>query len=184
MIDNLVNYFFIFAFIAAIYVWLYCLWFAVKFDRSSYSILLLIVFNILYVPFYFSRIERIKNENTENLEGEDFEFLKFTRDSIVEILELWASKTKQINYQKSENEINVTEELFQQWKDLYLTDNEFLLKAFVKKEIDLLNEFNKTLVENMTKVESNFPTLEEYQKSSDWEALNSLSIRILNELKR
>jgi hypothetical protein len=59
-------------YIVILCIWIYCLRFAIIYDRHSYSLLLLFVLNAFYIPFYLSRIRRIKRENSEEEEHLDF----------------------------------------------------------------------------------------------------------------
>jgi Na+/glutamate symporter len=49
-------------------VLVYCYWFALKYDKDLNQLMLLFVFNALYLPFYFSRMKRIKKEMRINAE--------------------------------------------------------------------------------------------------------------------
>lgn len=170
-------------YIVILCIWIYCILFAIKYDRNSYSLLLLFVLNAFYIPFYLYRIRRIKKENSEVEEHLDFDYIKSTRESIIEILEIWSSKEVQFNIQESDSLINVSEELFQQWQDFYKTYIEAFKYAFTESEKKLLIEFNDTLTERLLRIGNNFPTLNEFQNSAEWKDINSFAKRIVNELK-
>ncbi len=62
---NIENIAFAIFYVLILCIWISCLRFALIYDRNSYSILLLLVLNAFYIPFYLYRIRRIKRENSE-----------------------------------------------------------------------------------------------------------------------
>jgi len=176
-----------------VFFWGYCIWFLFKYDKYSKSIFPLFFFNMFYAPIYYYRVKIKKRplRNTINkpesktpsdnlIEESDFD--KLTRESIIGILELWSSKVEQLKYQKSHADINVAEELFQQWKELFLTDSEELKQVFSIQEFKLLTQFDKVVCESYEKFNGNFMTLNEFVETIEWKELNLLATKILKEL--
>jgi len=179
--------------LAIITHWVYCLWFLFKYDKYSKSIFPLFFFNFLYAPFYYYRV-KIKKRPLRNkinrpeskyvsenaIEEKDFE--KLTRDSIIEILKLWSSKSEQIDFQKAQSDINVTEELFEKWRDLFVIDSEAIKSVFCAREFELLNQFDKFIQENKTQINGEYSQLTDFIETSNWKELNLLAKKILREL--
>ena len=167
-------------------LWIYCLWFAYKYDNSSKALIMLFFLNIYYVPFYMFRINRIKKENRiKRLSEEiyDSEFLELSRLGIIDSLKFWASKSRQIESQKSNEEENITNDLFQQWEDFYRIDNRIINEAFNKSEKELLESFDKSILISQEKFKNDYPKLTEFQKTNDWQILNRLAVEIIKEMK-
>jgi hypothetical protein len=95
-------------------------------------------------------------------------------------LDLWASNKKLIELQNSDPEINLSKELFQQWKDSYKIDTNILRKAFSSTELDLLAKFDKTVHDNF----ENFNNSKQidFWKTNEWEELNTDATKILKKL--
>lgn len=167
-------------------LWIYCIWFLNKYDKDSNSLILLLFLNIYYVPFYLFRIQRIKKENAIKAISEeiyDSEFIEMSRSGIIETLEFWTSKEKQLDYQKSESDVNLSQELFKQWNNVYRIDNKIVKEAFIDSERELLRTFDNSIVTVSEKFNDYFPGIAEFQNTNDWEVLNKLAIAITKELK-
>lgn len=189
------KHFYTFVNLAIITHWIYCLWFLFKYDKYSKSIFPLFFFNFLYAPFYYYRVKikkrplrnkinrpERKTVSENSLEENDFE--KLTRDSIFRILELWSSKTEQLEIQNSQPDTNLTEELFLQWKELFIAGSDEIKEVFTAKEFELLTQFDKTIFKNYENLNENFVTLNEFVETLDWKELNLLATKILNELNK
>ena len=147
---------------------------------------MLLVLNIYYVPFYLFRIKRIRKENRIKALSEeiyDSDFIEISRNSIIESLELWSSKEKQLEYQESESDFNQLQELFQQWENYYRIDKKIIEEAFNDKEIELLKTFDKSIMTCQEKFGDDFPKLDEFQNTNDWKVLNQLATEIKKEIK-
>ena len=177
-----------------IFLWGYCLWFWYKNDKYSKSIFLLFLFSWLYAPIYYYRVKikkrplRNKLKNTEQKNQEDKginerEFIELTRENIISVLQLWSSKEKQLEYQKSFKETQVSSDLFKQWYDFYTPTAEVMKQAFNKNELDLLEKFDKIITEKAKDLNNSIPNLNEFIETSEWKELNLLSGKILTDLK-
>jgi len=167
-------------------LWFYCLWFAFKYDNSTKALIMLCFLNIYYVPFYLFRIKRIKKENRiKGLSEEiyDSEFLELSRLGIIDSLKFWTSKDGQIESQESNEDENITIDLFQRWKDFYRIDNKIINEIFSESEKELLASFDKSLLICEEKFKGNYPKLTDFQKTNDWQILNRQSIGIINEIE-
>lgn len=173
----------------------YCIWFLFKYDRYSKSLLPLFFFNAFYAPIYYYRVKIKKRplRNKINRQGsntvsensiEESDFEKLTRDSIIEILELWSSKREQLEFQKSQPDTNVTEELFQQWIDLFLVDSEEIKSVFSTKEFENLVQFNRVVQNSYEKHKGNFISLNDFVETDEWNGLNLSATIILKRLNK
>jgi hypothetical protein len=98
-------------------LWIYCIWFLNKYDKNTNRLVMLLLLNFYYVPFYLFRIYKVKKENKIKALSEeiyDSDFLEISRNSIIETLKLWTSKESQL---ESENEEDQLYELFEQWEN-------------------------------------------------------------------
>jgi len=167
-------------------LWVYCLWFAYKYDNSSKTLIMLLFLNIYYVPFYLFRIKRIKKENRiKRLSEEiyDSEFLELSRLGIIDSLKFWSSKNRQVESQESNEEDNIMFDLFQQWKDFYRIDNRIIDEIFNESEKKLLESFNNSLSISDEKFSEKYPKLTDFQKTNDWQVLNRLATEIIKEIE-
>jgi hypothetical protein len=166
-------------------IWIYCIWFLNKYDKNTNRLIMLLILNIYYVPFYFYRIKRINKENRIKALSEeiyDSDFIEISRNSIIENLELWSSKEKQLEYHGSESDLNQLHELFQQWENYYQIDKKIIEEAFNDTERELLKAFNKSIMTCQQKFDD-FPQLDDFQNTNDWKVLNQLAIEIKKIIK-
>lgn len=165
---------------------LYCIMFAIKHDKYSSSIFLLLFLNIFYVPFYLSRMKKIKIENSLKVKNEeipDKEFISYSRQSIIDVLQFWSSKEEQLIYQETYKDINTTEDLFVQWENFYRIDKKIIKEAFAENERVLIETFDKSISSSMKNLENKYPSIDKFQNSKDWKHLNDIALNITNELK-
>ena len=170
----------------AMILWIYCIWFLNKYDKDTNRLIMLLVLNLYYVPFYLFRIKRLRKENRIKAISEeiyDSEFIEISRNSIIENLELWASKERQLAFQSPENDLNPLQELFQQWEYTYRIDNEIIKEAFRESEIELLKTFDESISKCIEKLNDDFPSLVEFQGTNDWKVLNHLAVEIKKEIR-
>jgi len=180
--------------IAVVFFWIYCIWFLFKYDKYSKSILPLFFLNVIYAPVYYYRVKikkrplRNKINWTEGHQQEDHsitetEFKKLTRENIIEILKLWASKEEIIEYQNSNPTAQVSSDLFEQWNDFYTPDSEIMNESFTQQELDLLEKFDSQLMETAKKFNGEIPQIKDFIETTDWYKLNSLAKKTLKDMK-
>ena len=178
--------FFTILLIIAMSLWIYCLYFFNKYDKNPNKLVMLLILNIYYIPFYLFRIRKLRKENRIKAMSEkvyDFDFIKMSRTSIIEVVELWAfSEEEQIKLQE-ETDINLLQELFDQWADMYRIDDKIIKEAFTDFEIQLLETFDKTIITVNEKFTNSFPLITEFQKTNDWKVLNQLAKEIIKVIK-
>lgn len=175
--------------------WIYCLWFLSKFDRYSGNLVWLILFNGMYAPIYYYQViirkRPLQNEILTKKEMEDREeqneieerdFAELMRHGIVEVLNLWANKEKQIALQESNLEINITEELFTQWNDYNINQGNFLNEVFELEERIAIKQFDKVLNERNDKIIEDYPILNEFIDSEEWNVINNLAKDTLEKI--
>lgn len=170
----------------AMILWIYSIWFLNKYDKNTNRLIMLLVLNIYYVPFYLFRIRKIKKEIRVKAISEeiyDLDFIEMSPNSIIENLKLWTSKEIQLELQDSDNDLNLLQELFQQWENNYRIDNKIIEEAFNDSEKELLKTFDESIMTCNEKFKGDFPQLDEFQKTNDWKVLNQLAIEIYKEIK-
>ena len=176
--------------------WIYCLWFLSKYDRYSGSLIWLILLNGIYAPIYYYQVfikkRPLKNEilNSQEFvererknEIEEYEYADLMRDGLIELLELWGSKEKQIELQKSNSEINITEELFSQWKDYNINKPELANEIFKLEERIAIKQFDKIINEKNELFFKNYPKLKDFIGSESWNEISNLAKETLKKIK-
>jgi hypothetical protein len=179
-----------------LFFWGYCVWFFYKYDRYSGSLLPLFLLGYFYAAYYYYNV-KIKKRPLLNKNGElenntkternlidENDFEELTRESIIGILELWSSKVEQIKFQESQADINVTEELLQQWEDLFIIDSKEMRQSFTNQEFKLLVQFDKLIHDNYEKLNQNFIKLNDFVETDEWKELNLSATKILKELNK
>jgi hypothetical protein len=181
---------------AVVFHWGYCIWFLYRYDRYSKSIFPLFFLNILYAPIYYYRVKIKKrplknkiNKPNEEIETEDKnmsddEFVDLTRKNIFGVIDLWASKENQLEYQKNVPIAQVSTELFCQWEDFYLLDSDDFKQAFNVEELKILSEFDNALKEIVDKTQQTLPVIDEFIETDEWRMMNSKAIEILKKINR
>jgi hypothetical protein len=167
-------------------LWIYCIWFLNKYDKNTNRLLMLLILNFYYVPFYLFRIKRIRKENRIKAISEemyDSDFIELSRNSIIDTIGLWTSKEKQLENQESESDFSKLQELIQQWVDFYRIDEKIIDEAFNDSEKELLKTFDNSVSICIEKFGDDFPKLDEFQKTNDWKVLNQLAIEIKKEIE-
>ena len=175
--------------------WILCLRFWYKNDKYSKAIFLLIFLHLAYSPFYYYQVNikkrPLKNKLDDNIIFQEVnqplinnEINNITRNSLLNLIELWSSKEEQIEFQEQNKEVNATEELFQQWVDFYLKDSETIKESFNDKEIDMLNNFNDEIINIKNKLKGTYPILQYFLKMEEWIELNKLAQRIITDVER
>jgi hypothetical protein len=167
-------------------LWIYCIWFLNKYDKNTNRLLMLLILNFYYVPFYLFRIKRIRKENRIKAISEemyDADFIELSRNSIIDTIGLWTSKEKQLENQESESDFSKLQELIQQWVDFYRIDKKIIDEAFNDSEKELLKTFDNSVSICIEKFGDDFPKLDEFQKTNDWKVLNQLAIEIKKEIE-
>jgi hypothetical protein len=181
--------------LVVVFHWGYCIWFLFKYDRYSKSVFPLFFLSVWYAPIYYYRVKikkrPLRNKInkpvkpvTEDYSVSDSEFIKLTRDNIINVLNLWASKTDQLELENSIPKDEIVRELFDFWGDYSMADTEVISESFNPKEIVLLSEFDKQISNIENKYKEQFTDIEEFQKTPDWDSLNQLAkeiSRTLNE---
>lgn len=179
---------------APIFLWGYCLWFWYKNDNYSKSIFPLLLLNWLYAPIYYYQV-KIKKRPLKNIDLKpkqtvkedksitDQEFIELTRKNILDVLQLWASKEEQIEYQENFPNAEISKELFAQWNDFYTPDSDVLTDAFNPQELKLLKEFDKELIKRSYNLDSIPTDIKKYIETDDWKTINSLAKKILIDMK-
>ena len=110
------------------------------------------------------------------------DFIKVMRKNIFEIIELWSSKDKQLDYQENVPIADVSSELFCQWADTYTPEFIDFRETFNTIELGLLSEFDKELHIISDKKPKPLPEIREFIETAEWKALNDKAKEILIEL--
>jgi hypothetical protein len=162
------------------------MWFANKYDKDPNSTRFLFLFNLFYVPIYLQRMRILKNAQKIEKIGEkiyDHEFIQQSRIMILDIIALWSSKDLQLSLSDNFEDNRVTYELFNQWNDAYNIDKKIIKEAFIDYEIDMLQNFNSTLLICLGKIKDKDISIKDFQNTDDWEILNRMALKIEEELK-
>jgi hypothetical protein len=104
------------------------------------------------------------------------------RRNILEVLDLWASKKKQLAYQKNVPIADVSAELFCQWDDFYHPDDNEFKKVFNSNERSILAEFSQIIEEVSEKTPKDLPYISDFVKSNEWAIVNQVAIETLQKL--
>ena len=182
--------------ICSIVNWIYCLRFWYKYDRYSKAIFPLIFPHVLYAPWYYYQVKikkrplkgkliepnSDKSDEDEDLSISDTEFLDLTRKNVFGVIDLWASKEKQIDYQGEVPIAQVSAELFCQWEDFYWPDSDDFKPAFEKEELEILSDFDKALNETIEKTRQDLPLIETFVETKEWIKMNKKAIEIQKRL--
>lgn len=179
--------------LVVVFHWGYCIWFLFKYDRYSKSIIPLFFLNALYAPIYYYRVKikkrplRNKIKRPQEIETEDKsiseeEFVDLNRNNVFGVIDLWASKENQLDFQKNVPIAQVSAELFCQWEDFYFPDSDDFKQSFSKEELELLSEFDKALNNTIDKTPQNLPVIEEFIKTEEWEIMNEKAIEIKKKI--
>jgi len=191
---NPLNMTFLILSLAVVFHWGYCIWFLYKYDRYSKSIFPLFFLNVLYAPIYYYRVKIIKrplrnkiNKPKEEIDTEDKsisddEFVDLTRKNVFGVIDLWASKENQLEYQKNVPIAQVSDELFCQWEDFYLSHSDDFKQAFNDEELKILLEFDIVLKETIDKTPQNLPEINEFVETDEWKMMNSKAIEIKKKI--
>ena len=99
------------------------------------------------------------------------ELAQNVRKLVIDALNLLASEEKQLKYQKSVPNADVSAELFCQWDSAFIPDSEVNLEAFTKNELDALTAFNKVFEEVCERTPENLPSIEDFIKTEAWSKL-------------
>ena len=167
-------------------LWIYCIWFLNKYDKNTNRLIMLLILNFYYVPFYLFRIRKIKKEQRIKAISEDVidtEFIEMTRTSILDTLRLWSDTKEQKRIHDLEAEVNVTNELFERWESVYRIDDKVLNETFNGSEKELLNTFDKTFLTCQKKMKEGVSDFNEFKNTNDWKVLNQLANEILKEIE-
>ncbi|NOU58508.1 hypothetical protein [Marinifilum caeruleilacunae] len=167
-------------------LWVYCFWFHSKYDKDTNKLILLLVFNLYYLPFYLYRIKQLKRElQIKALSEEifDSEFIEQSRLSILDVLRLWASSKSELELLLNENDINIVEEMFSQWNDFYRIDTKIIKEAFQESEMRILEAFDQSLLLAQEKYSGTYPDLAAFHETNDWQVLNQMANEIVNEIE-
>ncbi|MCE3279337.1 MAG: hypothetical protein K0S44_1528 [Bacteroidetes bacterium] len=113
----------------------------------------------------------------------DIEFQARIRENILYSLDLWTSKEKQFDYQKSVPIADVSAELFCGWDDFYHPDNTDFINAFNGQERQILADFNRTLTVLADKTPNILPNIVEFVQTEEWKKINSAATETLNKIK-
>jgi len=183
------------AFFAFIH-WIYCLWFLFKFDKYSKSLIPLLIFNVIYAPFYYYQVrikkrplkkdkivksKKVEPSEDKSEEIDDKEFEELTRNNLVETLKLFGSEDYLIELQRKNFDLNIVSELINQWNDFYLPESESIPELFTENELDLIIDFDKTLKEKQKTISDE--AIEDLKSNPDWKIVNEKAKRTINEMK-
>ena len=175
--------------------WIFCIRFWYKNDKYSKAIFGLFFLNALYAPFYYYQViikkRPLQNKiDSPNVDTEKYEnaidqkdFAEVMRKNIFEIIELWSSKDKQLDYQDSVPIADVSSELFCQWADSYTPEFIDFREAFNTVELGLLSEFDKELNIISEKTPNRLPEIREFIETEEWKTLNDKAKDILTKMK-
>ena len=176
------------------FFWGYCLWFLFKYDKYSKSIFPLFFLNALYAPIYYYRVKIKKrplrnkiNKPTKETETKgksisEEEFIDLTRNNVFGVIDLWASKESQLEYQRNVPIAQVSDELFCQWEDYYFPASDDFRQIFNPTELKLLSEFDETLNAIADITPKNLPLIDEFIETEEWKTMNKKAIEIKNKL--
>ena len=175
--------------------WIFCLRFWYKNDKYSKAIFGLFFLNVIYAPFYYYQViikkRQLRNKlDSPNVDAEKYEnaidqndFVGLTRKNIFELIELWSSKDKQLDYQESVPIADVSSEMFCQWDDSYTPKSVDFRQAFTEVELGLLSEFDKELNIISEKTPNRLPEIREFIETEEWTTLNDKAKDILTKMK-
>ena len=104
------------------------------------------------------------------------------KNNLYEIIELWSSFEKQLEYQNNVPIAQVSHELFNDWEANFVDGFEFD-KFLTENEIILFYEFNDTInkISNLTR--QILPDISEFIKTKEWKIINEKAKEILEKLK-
>lgn len=176
--------------------WIYCLRFWYKYDRYSKAIFPLIFPHVIYAPWYYYQVKikkrplkgklieknSEKSEETEDLSISDSEFIDLTRKNVFGVIDLWASKEKQLDYQEKVPIAQVSAELFCQWEDFYFPDSDDFKQAFENEELEILSDFDKVLNDIVEKTPQDLPLIDVFVETNEWIEMNKKAIEIQKQL--
>lgn len=116
-------------------------------------------------------------------EIDDLEIANSIRQNVLQILELWACKEKQLEYQAKVPIANVPAELFNQWEDdFYHPESNHFKIAFEEKEREILAYFDKSLKYISDKTSTDLPDIIEFIKTKEWDVINRAAIEVLEKI--
>jgi hypothetical protein len=117
------------------------------------------------------------------LDNNDIEFQNRIRENILDSLDLWTSKDKQIDYQKRVPIAQVSAELFCYWEDVYHPEDKYFMQAFNDQERLLLAYFHRTFTKISDATPKVLPYIDKFVQTEEWKKLNLAAIETLNKIK-
>lgn len=115
----------------------------------------------------------------------DSESKKSIRNGIINVLELWASKERQLDYQKRSPIADVSSELFCQWiDDCYHLDSLVKGCVFSGVEIAALEEFNEVILQIASTTPIQLPNIDKFMLTEEWKRVHLSAIKTLGKLDR
>jgi hypothetical protein len=116
-------------------------------------------------------------------DNSDIELQNRIRENILDSLDLWTSKDKQIDYQKRVPIAQVSAELFCYWDEVYHPDDKHFLQAFNEQERLLLANFHSTIIKISDATPNILPYIDKFVQTEEWKKLNLAAIETLNKIK-
>jgi hypothetical protein len=101
------------------------------------------------------------------------ELSKNIKSRVVETLSLIASEELQLQYQSQVPQVNVSDELFNQWDDCYYPGDPAFHAAFREHELASLASFDEILNQVSSATSQQLPRLEEFMRTREWQQLAS-----------
>ena len=109
------------------------------------------------------------------------EYLTYKKN-LYEIIELWSSAEKQLEFQKKVPIAQVSHELFNDWDAYYANGIDFE-KFLTEKEIKLFKDFNNTINKVCDSTPQILPEISEFINTAEWKIVNEKAKKILGNLK-
>lgn len=116
-------------------------------------------------------------------EIDDSELADIIRQNVLDILLLWSSKDKQLEYQKNVPIAQVSAELFCQWADdCYIPEAGQFELAFTKIEREILADFDKKINYISDNTPNDLPFITDFVNTHEWFVLNQLAAETLKKI--
>lgn len=106
------------------------------------------------------------------------------RNRVLEVLELIADDRAQLEYQRRAPDVDVADELFNQWEDSYHADDAVFCRQFSAIELRAMATFDNLARLIAEETPQQLPPLHEFMKTSAWLRLSSAAALALNDMNR